>query len=74
MRRVKSYCRLAGWLLVCLGVMFMPLGYGINPKRDLSLFHNLADLPAFLMWAVGFVGVGVATIGVAYSIPGEFSE
>ena len=52
----------------------MPLGYGINPKRDLSLFHNLADLPAFLMWAVGFVGVGVATIGVAYSIPGEFSE
>ena len=71
---MKTYCRLLGWLLVILGVVFMPLGYGVSPKRDLSLFHNLADLPAFVRWAFGFLALGAVTLVAAYLIPGELDD
>jgi len=63
-----------GWLLVILGVVFMPLGYGVSPKRDLSFFNDLADLPAFVPWAFGFLALGVVTLIAAYLIPGEFND
>jgi hypothetical protein len=57
-----------------LGGMFMPIGFGVSPKRDLSAFNSLADMGAFLSWGVSLIGTGVALIVVALLLPGRFEE
>jgi hypothetical protein len=72
--RFKDFVRLGGFLFVILGVMCLPLGYGVSPKRDLSVFFNLADMGAFLRWAVGLIGFGGILLLVAFLLPGRFDE
>ncbi len=50
---LKQWFRVVGWLVLFFGGMFFPVGFGVNPKRDLSVFYNLADLGVF--WKIGFV-------------------
>jgi hypothetical protein len=47
--------RFVGIILLILGVMCMPIGYGVSPKRDQSVFHNLADMNAFVVWGAALL-------------------
>jgi hypothetical protein len=48
--------RFVGIILLILGVMCMPIGYGVSPKRDQSVFHNLADMNRSLCGVLRWVG------------------
>ncbi len=68
----KSWTRLAGVLTVAVGVLCLPLGWGVNPKRDLSFFHNLADLGGFVEWGMGIIGTGIIILVLSIFVhPGE---
>ena len=43
----KNWVLIVGILLCCLGIKCLPVGFGANPKRNLSLFNNFADLRVF---------------------------
>ena len=45
---LKLWFKVVGLLLLVIGLMFLPAGFGVTPKRDLSVFFNLADLGVFL--------------------------
>ena len=51
---------LIGVVLIVLGLGCFPVGYGINPVRDLSRFENLVDLGLFWKVGVMLVGIGIA--------------
>lgn len=72
--RLKTRIRLVGFGLLLLGGMFMPIGYGVSPKRDLSAFSNLADMGAFLKSGVVLMCAGVVVILAAVLLPGRFEE
>lgn len=74
MGRLKARIRLAGILVLILGGMFIPIGHGVSPKRDLSAFNNLTDMGAFLTWAVALIGLGIVLIVVAVLLPGRFED
>jgi hypothetical protein len=55
-------------------VMCFPVGFGVNPKRDLSLFNNLADLGAFFQMGFALVALGLIGVGLSCLVPGEIDE
>lgn len=62
LRTVREALRAIGIVAILIGGLCFPVGYGINPERDLSAFHNLADLGMFQRVGVILVGVGVAVL------------
>ena len=48
MGRAKLILRIAGVASIAGGALCFPVGYGVNPKRDLSVFSNLADMGLFI--------------------------
>lgn len=68
--RAKLLLRIVGVALLLLGLMCLPSGSGISPKRDLSAFNNLADAGLFLR--VGLVvTTGGALLVAAWILPGR---
>jgi len=64
--RLREFLRGAGWIALLLGIMCVPVGWGVNPKRDQSAFHNLADMYAFVKYgAVGIVSGLILLVGSA---------
>jgi hypothetical protein len=55
----KEWVRIIGVLVTAAGLLCLPVGIGVSPKRDLSLFHNFADIDYFLKSGVLLVIVGV---------------
>jgi hypothetical protein len=66
--------RVSGMILLILGVMCMPVGFGVSPKRDQSVFHNLGDMRAFLLWGAVLAGSGVILLVVAAILPARFDD
>lgn len=65
----KSWTRLAGVLIVAVGVMCFPVGWGVSPKRDLSFFNNLADLGGFVEWGMAISGAGIIILVLSIFVP-----
>ena len=40
---LKAWIRGTGIVTLLVGGLALPVGIGISPKRDTSVFHNLAD-------------------------------
>ena len=59
---IKSWTLIAGIGLCGLGVICLPLGFGISPKRDLSLFDAFADTGAFALTGLGLISLGLIAI------------
>ena len=66
----KSWFLIVGVVLCCLGFMCLPLGYGANPKRDLNLFSNFADLGAFIQTGFLLLGAGLLVFTLTLLISG----
>jgi len=65
----KEWVRAVGIVLFALGVMCFPIGFGVSPKRDLSLFFNFADVGAFWKAGVVVVAIGVLVLIVSALFP-----
>jgi hypothetical protein len=74
MSRLKVGLRVCGVLLALVGVMCLPVGYGVSPKRDLSVFANLADTGAFLRAAFVLIPSGLIVLVVSCFVPGDVDE
>jgi hypothetical protein len=67
----KIIFRVGGVILSILGVMCVPIGIGVNPKRDQSVFYNLADLGAFTWPAAALISIGVIAMVASRWLPGD---
>ena len=72
--RLKTVLRTGGTVVVAMGIVCLPVGFGISPKRDLSLFNNLADLGAFVQMGLILIAVGLLALGLSFMVPGEMSD
>jgi hypothetical protein len=71
MGRLKLILRIGGTLCFAGGVMCMPLGYGVSPKGDLSVFVNLADMHAFIKIGLLLMAGGAVAFMASLVLPGE---
>jgi heme/copper-type cytochrome/quinol oxidase subunit 1 len=69
MDRLKTILRVGGALFCCMGVMFLPLGYGVSPKRDLNLFNNVADTQFFVTIGAVLMVVGAILLLFSAALP-----
>ncbi len=74
LRRVTTALRVAGIVVMVLGLICLPLSIGVSPKRDLSAFNNLVDLGFF--WKPGLVllAVGAVMVIVSWLLTGVEGE
>jgi hypothetical protein len=66
MKRVKTFFRVAGTVLVIFGILFLPHGPVDNPKRHMSAFEFFVDLGAFTQVAWGLIAVGVVALVLSF--------
>ena len=60
--------------MAAIGIVCLPVGYGITPKRDLSAFNNLADTGIFVTAGLVLVTTGAVLLGISRILPGQESE
>jgi multisubunit Na+/H+ antiporter MnhB subunit len=68
--RIKIGVQVAGVAIASVGVLCLPVGFGVNPKRDLSVFFNLADMGLFIKAALVLIPIGVIVLLAGYLLPG----
>jgi len=68
---ITPWLRAAGILILAIGVLCLPLGIGISPKRDLSVFSNLADAGLFIKAGLVIAAVGVFIFFLSFLLPDE---
>jgi hypothetical protein len=61
--------RLVSLVFFVLGLMFFPVGRGVNPKRDLSTFNQVVDTGVFLRLSLCFFGVSLLFLLISFLIP-----
>jgi hypothetical protein len=69
MGTIKIWVRGAGIVAVLVGGLSFPVGLGINPERDTSFFHNLADLGLFVEYGFVLILVEIVLVVVSILIP-----
>lgn len=74
MGRVRLLLKIGGISSILVGLMCLPIGYGINPKRDLSFFANLADMGVLLKVSLVLLVLGAAILVASWLVPGEEPE
>jgi hypothetical protein len=74
MDRIKLGLQIAGIAVTAVGVLYLPVGFGVNPKRDLSAFLNLTDMGLFLKAALVLIPLGAIVFAVSYVLPGGEPE
>jgi hypothetical protein len=72
--RVKLLLRILGVASAAGGLVCLPVGYGISPKRDLSVFNNLADTGMFVTLGLILMSVGAVMLALSCFLPGEEPE
>lgn len=66
MERAKTVFRVAGTILVALGLLSLPHGPIDNPKRHMNAFAVLADLGAFTQAAWILIAVGAVALILSF--------
>jgi hypothetical protein len=72
--RAKLLLRIVGVAIAAFGLVCLPVGYSINPKRDLSAFNNLADTGIFVTVGFVLIATGVVLFVASWILPGEEPE
>jgi len=71
MGRAKLLLRIAGVASAAVGLGCFPVGYGVNPQRDMGLFENLADTGIFVKLGLILIAAGAVMFGTSWFLPGE---
>jgi hypothetical protein len=66
---LRECLRVAGTGALVLGMLCAPVGLGVNPKRDQSAFHNLADMMAFSKFAAVAIVSGLVLLVASALLP-----
>jgi len=66
---VREYVKTAAIVLISIGILCLPIGFGANPKRDNSAFYSFADLGVFLKIGLGLLAIGLFILLVIVFIP-----
>jgi hypothetical protein len=78
MGRAKLLLRIGGAAIAAFGLVCLPVGYGVNPKRGLSVFNNLADTGIFVTAGLVLIATGAVLLWLhGYCLarsPTTFSE
>jgi hypothetical protein len=69
MEQAKLLLRIVGVASAAVGVLCLPIGYGVNPIRDLSAFSTLADMGIFLTVGLIMLALGVVLFLGAWLLP-----
>ena len=69
MRTLKSWIRGIGVVLALVGLGALPLGIGVSPKRDTSLFNNLANTGMFIKYGLLLILIGIVILIGSVFIP-----
>ena len=69
MRNLKNWVKGVGIVTVLVGLMALPLGMGVSPKRDTSFFSNLADTGMFVTYGLTLILVGIVALIVSAFLP-----
>ena len=70
----KEWIQSTGVVLVAVGFGCFPLGYGVSPKRDTSLFNNFADLGAFVKYGLTLLTLGATMMLLSFLMPRDKGE
>ena len=65
----REYCRITAAGFVLVGVSCFPIGVGVNPKRDRSLFFQVADTGVWFRLGIILVLVGAVLFLIACLLP-----
>jgi hypothetical protein len=74
MSKLKTVLRVGGAAIVAIGLMFLPVRNYVFDKHDLSAFHDVAELSAFVQAALVLIIVGLVAFGLSFLIRGELSD
>ncbi len=66
---IREYIKTAAIVLLAIGILCLPIGFGANPKRDTSAFYNFADLGIFLKIGLTLLAIGLFILLVIAFIP-----
>lgn len=72
--RMKDSLRTGGIVLALMGLLCMPAGAGISPKRDIHIFAWIADTGAFLKASLWCFGIGISLLLLSFLIPAKKPE
>jgi hypothetical protein len=61
-------------VVAAIGVVCLPIGFGVSPKRDLSLFNNLADMGSFVNVGILLITLGVISLGLSSLVPSDLDD
>ena len=67
----KPFLRVGGIVAILVGLTCLPLGYGVSPKRDLSVFNNIVDTGAFVEIGFALIAGGLAALALSRFVPGD---
>ena len=69
MEKFKYWFLGSGIVVVAVGMSCLPLGFGLSPKRDTSIFNNISDTGAFINpITVALLAVGILLIIISLFI------
>jgi hypothetical protein len=74
MQQLRLVLRVGGLLTAAAGVLFVPVGYGISPKRDTSVFENLVDTGVFIKVAFVLTTLGLLALLISKCLPDGSSQ
>ena len=69
LRSLKSWVRGIGVVIALVGLGALPVGMGVSPKRDTSLFNNLADTGMFIKYGLLVILLGIVILVGSVFIP-----
>ena len=68
-RTMRSWIRGIGAVIALLGLGALPIGVGVSPKRDTSLFSNLADAGIFIKYGLLLILIGIVILVGSVFLP-----
>jgi hypothetical protein len=74
MDTLKTTLRVGGIVVAAAGGLCLPIQTYVFSKRDLSTFHNWADVGAFVQFGLALIAVGLLAFGLSFLVHGEMSD
>jgi hypothetical protein len=72
--RQKTALRIGGMVFVAIGCLFFPVRNVVFNRSDTSVFHQIANLGAFVPWGATCLMIGLLAVGASFLIRGDLSD
>jgi len=66
---IRDYVKSTALVLLAIGILCFPIGFGASPKRDTSAFSSFADLGVFLKFGLIMLVIGLFLLLIASLLP-----